>query len=37
MVSLRGREVTEAPLAKATERLKRVPPEVYAIAETFFG
>lgn len=37
MVALRGRDIADLPLAKATRELKRVPREVYAIAETFFG
>lgn len=37
MTGLRGRAVEEVPLAEATAQLKRVSPELYAIAETFFG
>jgi ATP-dependent phosphofructokinase / diphosphate-dependent phosphofructokinase len=37
MVAMRGTSVRPVPLAKATEHLKKVPPEIYEVARTFFG
>jgi 6-phosphofructokinase 1 len=37
MVALHGTDIDTVPLAEAVSRLKRVPPELYAEAEVFFG
>lgn len=37
MTALTGRDVVAVPLDEATQELKLVPEELYAIAETFFG
>jgi ATP-dependent phosphofructokinase / diphosphate-dependent phosphofructokinase len=37
MVSLRGASIVDVPLDDAVAELKRVPPELYAVAEVFFG
>jgi 6-phosphofructokinase 1 len=37
MVGMRGNAVVPVPLAEATARRKTVPPEIYDVAETFFG
>ncbi len=37
MVALRGTEIVQVPIAKATAELKLVPPERYAEAALFFG
>ncbi len=37
MVALAGDEIVDVPLAEAAGELKRVPPELWRIAETFFG
>jgi ATP-dependent phosphofructokinase / diphosphate-dependent phosphofructokinase len=37
MVALRGTEIVTVPLDEATGTLKTVPPELYEVAEVFFG
>lgn len=37
MVAIHGRRITSVPLQDATAELKRVPPETYQVASTFFG
>jgi len=37
MVALQGTAIVRVPLARATEQLKTVTPELYAEAEVFFG
>ncbi|MGH2724154.1 MAG: 6-phosphofructokinase [Actinomycetota bacterium] len=37
MVALRGNEIEDCPLDEAVAELKVVPPELYAVAEVFFG
>jgi 6-phosphofructokinase 1 len=37
MVALRGSEVTDCPLDDAVAEIKRVPEELYEVAEVFFG
>ncbi|MCW2539504.1 MAG: phosphofructokinase [Frankiales bacterium] len=37
MVALQGAQIVTVPLSAATEKLKTVPPELYAEAEVFFG
>jgi 6-phosphofructokinase 1 len=37
MVGMRGNNVVPVPLADATEKLKRVTPDIYEVASTFFG
>lgn len=37
MVSLRGSHVTSVPLEEAVGNLKRLDPEIYRVAEVFFG
>ncbi len=37
MTGLQGRRIEAVPLAEATAQLKLVPPDLYEIAETFFG
>ncbi len=37
MVALRGTEVVEVPISEAVAALKRVPEELYEVAEVFFG
>jgi phosphofructokinase-like protein len=37
MVALRGNAIVRVPLSEATAELKLVDPEVYAVAEVFFG
>ena len=34
---LRGTEIVTVPLDEATGTLKTVPPELYEVAEVFFG
>jgi hypothetical protein len=37
MPALRGQKVELVPLAEAVAELRTVPPDEYAVAETFFG
>ena len=37
MVALRGDDIVDIPIAEGVAKLKTVPPERFAIAETFFG
>jgi ATP-dependent phosphofructokinase / diphosphate-dependent phosphofructokinase len=37
MVALRGSDVTDCPLDEAVSDIKRVPDELYEVAEVFFG
>ena len=37
MVALRGNQIEDCPLDTAVAELKVVPPELYAVAEVFFG
>ena len=37
MVALRGNDIVDCPLDEATGSLKRVPDELYEVAEVFFG
>jgi len=37
MVALRGTEMVPVPLSEACETIRGVPPELYNVAETFFG
>ncbi len=37
MVALRGGDIVRVPLAEATTELKLVDPDVYAVAQVFFG
>jgi ATP-dependent phosphofructokinase / diphosphate-dependent phosphofructokinase len=37
MTAYRDAHVVPIPLADATDQLKTVPPELFAVAETFFG
>lgn len=37
MVALHGADIVTVPLAEATAKLKTVDPELYAVAEVFFG
>ncbi|HSL66653.1 MAG TPA: ATP-dependent 6-phosphofructokinase [Actinomycetota bacterium] len=37
MVALRGQEIVDVPLDDAVTQLKRVPEELYRVAEVFFG
>lgn len=37
MVALKGNDIITVPLAEAVATLKTVPPELYEVAETFFG
>ncbi len=37
MVALRGAEIVDVPLDEAVSETKPVPPELYEVAEVFFG
>jgi 6-phosphofructokinase 1 len=37
MVALKGNTIVSVPLAEAVATLKTVPPELFEVAETFFG
>lgn len=37
MVSLKGQRITTVPIEEATSELKTLDPEIYAVAEVFFG
>jgi len=37
MVAMRGTEMVPVPLSEACESVRGVPPEIYDVAETFFG
>jgi len=37
MVAARGTEMVPVPLSEACEGVRGVPPELYNVAETFFG